>query len=380
MQKLAHKPDYVLITLFWIIVVFGLIMLSSASSVLGYYTKGQDSYWYVKHQLLFGFLPGAFFFYVMSRIDYRFWKRIAPLLFLFSIGLLGLVFIPGIGSTSGTNAKSWINIFGFSLQPAEIVKLTFLLYLSAWLERRREKVKDFAYGFLQFLIYLGLIATLVILQPDIGTVSIIIFTSIVVYYAAGAQISHLFLILIGAVAGFFALIKIAPYRLARLTAFLDPSADPQGVGYHIKQALLAVGSGGLLGLGLGQSKQKFQYLPEVAGDSIFAIMAEELGFIIITIFIVLFLALFLRIIKVASKTDDLFGHLVAVGVAVWILGQFFVNVGAMLGILPLTGLPLPLVSYGGTAMMVTMAAVGIVVNISRQTQEGIVTKNIKNWK
>ena len=355
-------------------------MLSSASSVLGYYTKGQDSYWYVKHQLLFGFLPGAFFFYVMSRIDYRFWKRIAPLLFLFSIGLLGLVFIPGIGSTSGTNAKSWINIFGFSLQPAEIVKLTFLLYLSAWLERRREKVKDFAYGFLQFLIYLGLIATLVILQPDIGTVSIIIFTSIVVYYAAGAQISHLFLILIGAVAGFFALIKIAPYRLARLTAFLDPSADPQGVGYHIKQALLAVGSGGLLGLGLGQSKQKFQYLPEVAGDSIFAIMAEELGFIIITIFIVLFLALFLRIIKVASKTDDLFGHLVAVGVAVWILGQFFVNVGAMLGILPLTGLPLPLVSYGGTAMMVTMAAVGIVVNISRQTQEGIVTKNIKNWK
>lgn len=380
MQKLAHKPDYILITLFWIIVVFGLVMLSSASSVLGYYTKSQDSYWYVKHQLLYGFLPGLILFFIMSRIDYRVWKKIAPLLLLFSIGLLVLVFIPGIGSTSGTSARSWINIFGFSLQPSEIVKLTFLLYLAAWLEKRREKVKDFAYGFLPFLIYLGVVSLLIIMQPDIGTVSIIIFTSIIVYYIGGASISHLGLILAGAVAGIFALIKIAPYRVDRLTAFLNPGADPQGVGYHIKQALLAVGSGGLFGLGLGQSKQKFQYLPEVAGDSIFAVMAEELGFIIITIFVILFFWIFLRMVKIATKTDDFFGHLVAVGVGVWILGQFFVNVGAMLRLLPLTGLPLPLVSYGGTALMIMMAAVGIVVNISKQASEQTSIKGLKSWK
>jgi cell division protein FtsW len=266
------------------------------------------------------------------------------------------------------------------LQPSEIVKLTFLLYLAAWLEKRKEKVKDFAYGFLQFLVYLGIVAILIILQPDIGTVSIIIFTSIAVFYVAGARFSHIALVLTGTATGLFALIKIAPYRVERLTAFLNPSVDPQGVGYHINQALLAVGSGGWLGLGLGQSKQKFQYLPEVAGDSIFAIMAEELGFIIIVIFIVLFFMIFWRMIKIASKTEDFFGHLVAVGIGVWILGQFFVNVGAMLRLVPLTGLPLPLVSYGGTAMMVMMAAVGIVVNISKQTQDKIITKGLRSWK
>ncbi|MFH1890285.1 MAG: putative lipid II flippase FtsW [Candidatus Kuenenbacteria bacterium] len=368
MKKLIHTPDYTLIILIFLIILFGLVMLSSASSVLGYEKKIGDSYWYIKHQLMMGFLPGLFLFFILSRIDFRIWKKFSPFLLFISVGLLILVFVPGIGASYG-KARSWINIFGYSLQPSEIVKLTFLLYLAAWLEKRKERVHTVAYGLLPFIIYLGLILFLIILQPDMGTMFIILITSIAVYFIAGAKIKHLILIFGGCLAGFVALIKLASYSMDRFTTFLNPGADPQGIGYQINQALLAVGSGGWFGLGLGHSKQKFQYLPEVQGDSIFAIMAEELGFILITGFIIVFLLLFYRMIKVARNSPDFFGQLTVIGIASWLIGQFFVNVGAMLGLVPLTGLPLPLVSYGGTALMTSMAALGIVVNISKFTQQ-----------
>ena len=225
-----------------------------------------------------------------------------------------------------------------------------------------------------FLVYLGLVGGLIILQPDIGTLFIIILISLVVFYMAGARYKHLFYIMLAGAAGFVVLIKAASYRLDRLTSFLHPSVDPQGIGYHINQALLAVGSGGWFGLGLGHSEQKFQYLPEVAGDSIFAVIAEELGFVLILAVIVVFLWLFTRIMKVAKNAPDMYGNLIAVAVATWIVGQFFVNVAAMLRLMPLTGVPLPLISYGGTAMMTAMAGIGIVVNISRYTR---VSKIIK---
>jgi cell division protein FtsW len=378
MKRIGHQPDYTLMIIFGVIVLFGLVMLSSATSVLGY-DKFEDSYWYLKHQIFSGLLPGLFLFWVLSKIDYRIWKKFSSVMLWISLGMLLLVFIPGLGASYG-KARSWINIFGFSLQPAEIVKLTFLLYLASWLDKRNDRVQTVAYGFLPFLVYLGLVGGLIILQPDIGTLSIIILMSLIVFYVAGARYKHLFYTVIGGIAGLVILIKAAPYRMARLTAFLDPSADPQGIGYHINQALLAVGSGGWLGLGLGHSKQKFQYLPEVAGDSIFAIMAEELGFLIMTILIVAFLWMFARITRIANNSPDLFGKFVAIGIATWIVGQFFVNVGAMLGLMPLTGLPLPLISYGGTAMISTMAAMGIVVNISKFVrQERVITKP-KKWK
>ena len=347
-------------------------MLSSATAVLGY-DKFEDSYWYLKHQIMQGLLPGLFLFLVLSRVDYRVWKKFSPALLWFSLGLLVLVFIPGIGADYG-KARSWLNIGGFSLQPAEIVKLTFLMYLAAWLEKRKERVQTIAYGLIPFLVYLGLVGGLIILQPDIGTLFIIILMSLVVFYLAGARYKHLFYIMLVGAAGLVVLIKAAPYRLDRLTSFLDPSVDPQGIGYHINQALLAVGSGGWFGLGLGHSEQKFQYLPEVAGDSIFAVMAEELGFVLILAVIVAFLWLFVRMMKVAKNAPDMYGNLIAVGVATWLVGQFFVNVAAMLRLMPLTGVPLPLISYGGTAMMTAMAGIGIVVNISRYTR---VSKIIK---
>lgn len=332
------------------------------------YDKFQDSFWYVKHQLLSGLLPGVLLYIFFSRIDFRVWKKFAPALLFFTIVLLVLVFIPGIGADYG-KAKSWISVGGFSLQPSEIVKLTFLLYLAAWFEKRKERLHTLAYGLVPFLLYLGLVIGLVMLEPDTGTMTIILMMSLLVYFLAGAKWSHLLGILVVCAAGFAALIKVAPYRMARLMTFINPEIDPQGKGYHIRQALLAVGSGGWWGVGFGNSKQKFQYLPEVAGDSIFAIMAEELGFVIMVLFIVALAWFIIRMLKVSRNSSDFFGQLVAAGIAGWIGIQAVFNIGAMAGMLPLTGVPLPLVSYGGTAMMTAMAGVGIVVNVSRYTKE-----------
>lgn len=363
-----HKPDYVLIGLIGVIIVFGLVMLSSASSVAAY-EKFQDNYWYFKHQIIFGLLPGIAAFLVMVKIDYRKWKKYAFPLLIISIILLLIVFIPGLGASYG-RARNWINFFGMSMQPAEIVKLTFLLYLTAWLEKReKDKIKDFSSSFIPFVAVLGVIIFLMALQPDIGTMIVIVLISLAVYFSAGGSLIHLsWLSLLGG--GFlFLLIKIAPYRAARLTTFLHPELDPQGIGYHINQALLAIGSGGLFGLGFGHSRQKFQYLPEVAGDSIFAVIAEELGFIFSVALVVLFIFLAVRGFKIAERAPDGFGRLVAVGITSWFIFQAFINIGAMINIFPLTGIPLPLVSYGGTAMAVGLAAMGILVNISKYVRE-----------
>jgi cell division protein FtsW len=359
-----HKPDYVFIILLGILIVFGLIMLSSASSAVAYEKFG-DNFWYLKHQIIFGVLPGLAAFLVMSKINYRKWQKYAFPMLLISIGLLLLVFIPGLGASYG-RAQNWINIFGMSIQPGEIVKLTFLFYLAAWFCQRNEReLKEFSTGLLPFLGVLGIIILLMALQPDIGTLAIIVFISLAVYFAAGASIFHLFWIGVSGLIMFFLLIKSAPYRAERLMTFLHPELDPQGIGYHINQALLAIGSGGLFGLGFGHSRQKFQYLPEVAGDSIFAIIAEELGFIVVLGFILVLIFLAVRGFKIAKNSPDNFGRLLATGITSWFIFQAFVNIGAMLGLLPLTGIPLPFVSYGGTAMTVGLAAAGVLVNISK---------------
>ncbi len=366
MRKTLHQPDYSLIILLFVIIIFGLIILSSVTSVLGY-NKYSDSYWYLKHQFLFGFLPGLLLFLVLGKINYQKLKKFYKLFFVISVVLLSVVFISGVGTALGTGSKSWIKILGISFQPAEIVKLTFLIFITAWLEKKHNKIGNLMQGFMPFIFYFGIIAALIIAQPDIGTLSIYLFIFFGVYFMAGAKWEHLALIASGMVGGLLILINTASYRFKRLTAFLHPGTDLNKTGYHIHQALLAIGSGGWFGLGLGHSKQKFQYLPEVAGDSIFAIIAEELGFVLTIILIMLFLWMFIRMIKTAKHAPDFFGYLLTTGITIWLAGQFFVNIGAMLGILPLTGLPLPLISYGGSSMIIIMAAMGIVVNISKQT-------------
>ncbi len=356
--------DYPFLLLSILLIATGLFMIVSAGGPSGYAEFG-DAYYYLKHQLIFGFLPGIAAIIFFSRLPYHWWRKWAWELLLLSVVLLVLVFIPGIGSEFGTS-RSWISIGGsFSIQPSEIVKLTFLFYLAAWLERRGSGVKDVSAGLVPFVTVLGVIMLLMILQPDVGTMMVISLMSLTVYFVAGAPWSHLSMLFSGGMILLAVLIATAPYRLERFTAFLNPERDPLGIGYHINQALIAIGSGGFFGLGYGHSVQKFQYLPEVVSDSIFAIMAEELGFLFSVPLLVLFVLLFWRGLKIAAGARDDFGRYLVIGIVTWIIFQAFINIGSMLGVMPMTGVPLPLVSYGGTSLAITMGAIGVVLNVSR---------------
>jgi len=363
----SHAPDWVLVFIFALLLFLGLITLFSASTALGFQKFG-DSYHFIKRQLLHGLLPGIVLLLILVKVNYQFWKKLIMPLLAISIILLIIVFIPGISADYGT-AKSWINIGTFSFQPSELVKLTFLLYLATWLEKRgAHGVKDLYFGFLPFIFLLGLISGLMLLQPDMGTLAIIIFMCVAVFFASGAKLNHVAALLLAGTGAIYLLILKSPYRAARLTIFLHPELDPQGIGYQISQALLAIGSGGLFGRGFGMSRQKFQYLPEVTGDSIFAIYAEELGFIFCLAIIGLYIAFMWRGFKVAKNAPDQFGRLVAIGIVSWITFQALFNVAAMVGILPMTGIPLPFVSAGGSALAIMLAAVGILINISKQSR------------
>jgi cell division protein FtsW len=369
-QQKHSNTDWYLIGAIFLLVAVGLIIMASAGVALGW-QKYQDAYWHLKHQLLYGILPGTFLFLVFYFFDYRkLQKYAAPMLFV-SIGLLVLVLIPGIGAEYN-GSRAWINIFGItSLQPSELVKLTFLIYLAAWLSQKEgHHLKDVNYGFIPFVMILSVIAGLLILEPDTGTMMIIVTMSLGVYFAAGGNLIHLFWLGTTGFLGLLALINLNPdsYRAKRLTTFLHPELDPRGIGYHINQALLATGSGGWFGRGYGHSRQKFSYLPEPVGDSIFAITAEELGFFLASLIVVIYVFVAVRGFKLASRVDDQFGSLLVVGIIVWLSTQAFVNIGAILGLLPLTGIPLPFISYGGTAMMISLGAVGILANISKQAK------------
>jgi len=366
MSKKEKKPvDRVFLFLTLGILLFGLAILTSASGPMGFERFG-DTYYFLKHQFLSGVLPGVVAMIFFAYVPYDRYKKYAFPMLLLSIFLLALVFIPGIGRDYGTFANSWVSIGSFAFQPSEVVKLTFLIYLAAWMEKRSDQLKDFNNGLVPFLAILGLIALLMTLQPDIGTLFVIVFMAFVVYFAAGGPLSFIFGL--GAVASvsMWVLIQSSPYRLGRFMTFLHPELDPQGVGYQINQALLAIGSGGFFGRGYGHSLQKFQYLPEVAGDSIFAVMSEELGFVFTSVFLGVFLLLILRGLKIAEKAKDEFGKYLVVGIIGWLGIQALVNIGSMVGILPITGVPLPFMSFGGTSLAVSLAAIGIILSVSRQ--------------
>lgn len=366
MSARTDPPDYVLLSLVGILTVFGLVALSSASSVVSYEKFG-SSFYLVRHQLIFGVLPGLALFFLGLHLPYRRVRQMAVLLLAVAVLLLILVLIPGVGRKLG-GSRSWFTIGAISFQPAEFVKLAVILYLAAWFESRRERVGEFKPGFLPFALTVGVIGFLIMLQPDVGTLAITGALALFMAYVGGMRLTHL----AGAVAVglllLFILVKVAPYRTARLAAFVNPELDPQGVGYHINQALIAVGSGGMFGAGLGHSRQKFRYLPEATGDSIFPIIAEELGFIISAGFIVLIIVILWRMFRIARDAPDLFARYTVAGIAGWLGIQSFVNISSMLGVLPLTGLPLPFVSYGGTALAMEMLAIGIVGSISRHAK------------
>lgn len=360
-----HEPDKSLIITAGIIIVFGLIMLSSASSVVAYDKFQGDSYYYFKHQI-FGLILGIVAFWIFSKVDYHFWKKHAFKLLIFSIFLLLLVFIPGLSADYG-KARSWINIFGFSLQPSEFVKISFLLYLAAWLESRGKKLSDFHQGTGPFVIILGFIAFLMLLQPDMGTLFIIAIISLIVYFVGGGKISHILTIIILGSVVFTGMVFLKPYQMNRFKCMLNPDFSSQGVCYQINQSLIAVGSGGWFGRGIGQSRQKFMYIPEVSSDSIFAIIGEEVGLIFSSILVILYIFLFYRGYLISKYAPDGFGRILAIGIVGWIVIQAVLNIGGMINLMPMTGVPLPFISYGGSAIMSSLLALGILVNISKQT-------------
>lgn len=363
-KKRGDGPDYLLIAAIVGLVVFGLIALSTASSDRGkiYFN---DTYYYLKHQAFYGLTLGIAGFFLAYNIYYKYYKKIALPLLLLGIAALVFVLFSPFGVTSGGSTR-WLSIGPVTIQPSEILKVFFLIYLAAWLSSPGVNRKEnFTRGFLPFLFLSGLIGFLLIIQPATSTVFILLLTALIVYFMSGARISYIALFIIIGVTSLSMLIYITPYRLERFTAFLRPEADLQGSGFQLNQALITIGSGGLTGVGYGHSTNKYKYLPESIGDSIFAIIAEELGFIGAAGLIFTFFVLVLRGLLIARNVRDEFGKLLMVGLACLIGIQVFVNIAAISGLMPLTGVTLPFISYGGTSLAVFMTIGGIMANISK---------------
>lgn len=355
-QSQKQQMDFSLLMLTIVLVIFGLLMVYDSSVVQGL-KDFKDSYYYIRLQLIWMAI-GIFTMFFFARFNYRRFRIFAFPLLAFSVILLLAVFIPGLG-VSGGGAHRWLKFGGITIQPAEIIKLTGVIFLASLFEK---KVR-----LLPFIIFVaGVSFITAVLQKDLGSTIVFVATSISLYIAAGGSL--LFFLISIPVGGLALLLLISTsvYRSKRILAFLDPFSDTQGFTYHISQVLIALGSGGLFGLGLGHSRQKFEYIPQVSTDSIFAIIGEELGFVGCTVLIVLFAVLLLRGFKIAQRCQDSFGKILAIGLTSWLGVQIITNLSSMTSLLPLTGVPLPFISYGGSALVANLAAVGILLNVSKQ--------------
>jgi cell division protein FtsW len=347
-----------------ILIVFGLAVLSSAG-IVDSQKKFDSSYYYFFHQLLYGIAPGVLIAYIISRINYQLWRKLSLLILFGALGLMTLVFVSHFGF-GAKGATRWLNIGGIVFQPAEILKLALVIYLAAWFGGRHERTKNWIYGAAPFFIVLGFSALLLALQPDIGTLIVVGFIALGIYFVAGVNLKHLMAILGVVVVALGLLVALEPYRFNRIRAYIDPESDPRGISYQVNQAMIAIGSGGIFGVGFGNSTQKFGFLPEPVGDSIFAIVAEELGMVGALVMVGLFVALCFTLTQIAMATADPFGRLLVSGINIWIMAQAFLNISAISGLAPLTGIPLPFISYGGTAIIALLAGLGIVFNVAKE--------------
>jgi cell division protein FtsW len=300
-----------------------------------------------------------------TMIEYRTWQRYAPYIYGLAILLTVLVFVPHVGAAHG-GGKRWIIIAHASFQPSEVLKLACIIFSAAYFTAMKKYIGTLTYGLGGFCAILALPIIILIAQPDIGTLGVIVISVCAIFFASGARWSHMLLLVCTAIIAVGILATFKPYVRDRIETFIDPSVGQQSQSYQVKQSLIAIGSGGITGRGFGQGIQKFTYLPEAMGDSIFAVAGEELGFIGSMTIVLLFLAFVLRGYYVASKTPDLFGSLLGVGIATYLVSEAFINIAAMLSVAPLTGIPLTFISQGGSAMLVSLASAGILLNISRQ--------------
>lgn len=343
--------------------VGGFLVLGSASMIIAEKNFGNLGYYAIR-QLLFGGVFGGIGCFVASRIHYRVWRKLALPLMMVSFILLAVLFVPDISYSAG-GARRWIQLGGISFQPSELLKLSFIIYLASWLDVRKKEASTISYGMIPFAIMLSLVSIFLVMQPDIGTLGIIALTALSLYFLGGGKVSQITALIFAGLTAFYFIVQLAPYRLHRILVFLNPRSDPQGFGYQINQALIAIGAGGFWGLGFGKGLQKYNYLPEPMGDSIFAIFAEEMGFIGTLFLIGLFLFFCIRGFSIAKRAPDQLGKLIAAGITIGIVLQAFINMAAISGLLPLTGIPLPFISYGGTSLAITLTSVGILLNISK---------------
>lgn len=363
----SHRPDYWLIGIVALLIFLGILILGSVSPAFSLESTGKTTH-FLTHQIFFGLIPGLILSLAVFLLPLPLFKKYAHIALLISLALVAMVFLPKIGQGYG-GAQRWLNLGLFSFQPSELLKVTFILYLAAWLSGRSSSKKRSGtkYTLIPFLVVIGIISILLLNQPDLSTMFIIFVVGAGMYFLANTPLWHTLLLLLAGGLSLGVLIKIAPYRFSRLLIFLNPEMDPMGKGYQIKQALISVGSGGIIGVGLGMSRQKFGFLPQSMGDSIFAVFAEETGLIGCLIIISLFCFLGFRGWKIIKNSPDQFSRLVAAGVVLWITLQSFINIGAMTGILPLTGIPLPFISYGSSALISELIGIGILLNISKHT-------------
>lgn len=357
LKKQKRVLDYSLVVAVFLLSLFGLLMIFEASTVLAHQEFG-DQYYFVKEQVKW-LAIGAMVLFGFSFLDYHhLYVLSVPFLFA-TILFLGAVFVPQIG-VKALGASRWLDLRFFSFQPAELAKLTLAIYLSAWFTSK-EKGRLTA-----FLLLLFIVLGLVVLEPDLGTAVIIGGVALVLYFVSGGPMIHFLILLPLGLASLFGLSVISPYRFRRLVTFFKPHVDPLGASYHVRQILLALGSGGLTGIGFGKSRQKHLFLPEATTDSIFAIVAEEVGFLGAVVVIFAFLFIIYRGYLAAKRAPDRFGRLLAFGITSYFAIQTMVNLSAMVVLLPLTGVPLPLLSYGGSSLVITLTGMGILLNISRQ--------------
>lgn len=359
---MLKKVDKVFLLSIVILAIAGFFIFTSAS--LGILAQNEAKFTAVAlNQLLFGLVGGFIGLFITASIPYKYWKKYSLYLFLASLAVTVLVFTP-LGVRHG-GALRWVDLGFISFQPSEALKIGYILYLAALFSKFKDKISTFKFGLLPFLALTGIVALPILAQPDNDTFLMIAVAGLAVYAVAGARWRDIGIILLIGLIGATAVVFTRPYVLNRITTFLDASKDPLGGGYQIQQSLIAIGSGGIMGKGFGQSTQKYGFLPEPIGDSIFAVAGEEFGFIGSVSIIFLFLFFSLRALKIASNASDPFGRLLVTGIVILITTGSFINIAAMLGIIPLSGTPLMFISHGGTALFLALCQVGIILNVSK---------------
>lgn len=359
-QKRSFDTYFLVLTL----IISGLGVLAFVSASLGILARSEAKFYGVlENQLIFGFLGGLVALFLTMKIPYQFWRKYSFYFFLASVVLSLLVFVPHIGFSHG-GARRWLSIGPLSFQPAEVLKLSFVMYFSGWLVWAKKRNKDFIYKIIPLISLLIVVALVLLRQPDTKSLVLIAVAALAMLFVSGVSWRIIFWIIGIGIAALITLAFVRPYVMERIKTFINPASDPRGSSYQLQQSLIAIGSGGVWGRGLGQSVQKFNYLPEPQGDSVFAVIGEEFGFIGTSILVVLYVFFAIRGYKIATNAPDRYSRYLVIGLVTLLVAQSFLNIASLIGIFPLTGVPLVFISHGGTSLLMAFATVGIILNVS----------------